>query len=108
MALTLGTADFTLTATNQQLLFNNGGALSLTKVVVCNTDSSPRTVTLYKVPAGGTAGTSNEIIAAQSVTNGATVTLPLSGLVLNTADAVWGLASVTSVVNISIGTATPS
>ena len=103
---TIGTADITLTATNQPIL-TAPATIMLSKVVVCNTDASPRTVTVHKVPAAGTAGAGNIVVDALSLTAGQTATLPLSGLVLRMADSLQGQASVTSVVNISVGFVTP-
>lgn len=105
--MALGTADLTLTATNQSIL-TAASPLVIIKAVVCNTDSSARTVTIYKVPFGGTAGAGTEIVdptgsGGFTLAPGQTLPLPLSGLVLNTRDSIQGLASVAAVVNFSMG-----
>lgn len=105
---TLGTADLTLTATNQSIYANmNTGPVMITKMIAANTDASARTITIYKVPGAGTAGSGNIVTDALSIAAGATVTLPFSGLVLNIADSLQGFASVTSVVNVSVGWTLP-
>lgn len=112
MALNPGTVDLTLTATNQPILTNGGMVpLIISKAVVFNTDSAAHTITVYKVSSGGSAGSGNELIASLSIpaASGSPPTvLQLSGLVLDQNDSIQGLASLTSVVNISIGFVAPT
>lgn len=44
-------------------------------ITLCNTTASAATITLYRVPSGGTAGASNMVMNAYSVTAGNTVIL---------------------------------
>lgn len=107
MALLPLTADITLTATNQTI-FTAGAACFVTKAIAFNTDSTARTITIYKVPNSGTAGTGNEIaVMSIPVNPNPPTVLRFSGLVLGPSDTIQGFASLTGVVNISIGVAQP-
>lgn len=64
------------------------------EIILCNTDSSARTVTIAIVPANGTGGT---VLSALSAAAGGTVVFALS-TVLNANDQITGSASVTNVV----------
>ncbi len=69
-------------------------------IVFCNTDSSARTVTLYIITTGGSAGTSNTILAAASIAAGTTWVFDPGpyGITLAAGDFIQGKASVTNVV----------
>lgn len=69
------------------------------KFTATNTDGSTRTVTIYLVPSGGSAGTSNQIIQARSISAGATSDITeLQNQILNTGDFISVLASAGSLV----------
>ena len=107
MSLTPGTVDISLTATNQPLLTANA-PLFITKALVCNVGASNRALTFYKVPAGMSANTFNEIWDAVQIAPGTTVPLPFSGLVLGIADSIQGFASATNTpLNVTIGWVIP-
>jgi hypothetical protein len=76
----------------------------LTSIVFCNTDSSARTVTLYLVASGGTAGVSNTILAGASIPAGKTWVFDVGhdGIPLGNGETIQGRASVTSVVSYRI------
>jgi hypothetical protein len=57
-------------------------AITIAKVLACNTDSVARTVTVYQVASGGSASASNTVLSAYSIGAGSTVTLPVSSLFL--------------------------
>lgn len=71
----------------------------LKKATLCNTTGVNRTVTIYIVPAGGSAGATNTVLQAIPVLAGATVEVyDIEGHVLNAGDALWGLADAASAV----------
>jgi hypothetical protein len=72
------------------------------QIRVTNTDTSARTFTLYLVPSGGSVGATNTIHSA--VTIAANTDYIYDGLedILEAGDTIRGLASVTSVVCVSI------
>lgn len=69
------------------------------KFTATNTDGSTRTITVHIVPSGGTAGGSNIITSALSMTTGLSVDLPeMKNQILNAGDFIAVLASVASKV----------
>lgn len=75
------------------------GAL-LKSLILCNTDSSARTVTIYLVESGGTAAANRALFSALNIPAGTTVTLifPDDTCPLDSGETVQGLASSASVV----------
>ncbi len=72
------------------------------RAVAYNTDTVPRQLTVYRVPAGGAPGATSillsgaggRIMAGQElIVNG------LSGMVLNPGDAIWAMADAAAVMN---------
>ena len=73
------------------------------KVTLTNTDSSARTASIYLVPSGQSAGSSNLVISAVSISSGATTDLSeLQNQVLSAGDLISVSASVSSVVNMRV------
>ena len=69
---------------------------------VYNTDTVPRVVTIYRVPSGGSPGTTNIVVASTAgrVLNGQDVIFnALAGMVLNPGDTIQALADAANVVN---------
>lgn len=95
---TLYTAPSDVTPTG-----NTQGAL-LKSLVLCNTDSSARTVTIYVVESGGSAAANRAILSAASIPANTTVTLtfPDDTFPLDSGETVQGLASSASVVTYRI------
>jgi hypothetical protein len=81
-----------------------GQSITFLKVTATNTDTAPQTLTLYRVPNGGSAATSN-IMAASALALGAgeTVQLPMSGQSLVNEQGLWAVSSANDVVNLNIG-----
>ncbi len=76
---------------------------TLSKVLVTNTDSVARTVTVYHDVTGAAgAVTGTLVIKALSLSAGETKTLPLSSVFLANGAKLYALADVTSVVNLDI------
>lgn len=80
------------------------GAL-LKSLILCNTDSSSRTVTIYLVESGGSATDARAIYKDLAIAAKTTVILsfPDDGCPLDGGEMVQGLASVTNVVTYRIG-----
>lgn len=79
------------------------GAL-LKSLIICNTDSSARTVTVYLVESGGSAAANRAILSAASIPAATTVmfTFPDDTCPLDSGETVQGLASSASVVTYRI------
>lgn len=75
------------------------GAL-LDQIILCNTDASSRTVTIYLVESGGSAAANRAIMSAATITAGQTLIVDFSpdGCPLDSGETVQGLASVASKV----------
>ena len=71
------------------------------QILVSNYSTSSANVTLYLVPSGGTAGNSNAIVPAVSISANSTITLDLTQ-VLNLGDSLWALASAGSSLNVLV------
>jgi len=78
---------------------NTQGAL-LQSLILCNTDSSARTVTVYVVESGGSAAANRAILSAYSIAANTTVvyTFPSDTFPLDSGETVHGLASAANVV----------
>jgi hypothetical protein len=78
----LGSTAALSTSATAVLTAGTNEALTIAKVLACNTDSVARTVTVYQVASGGTASAANMVLDAYSIGAGSTVTLPVSSLFL--------------------------
>jgi hypothetical protein len=95
-ALTTSAVAYYTAGTGVTATINN---LSLT-----NTSANPVAVTLYNVPNGGTAGTSNELMAAFSIAGGQTYVPPAAiGLHIGSQGTLQALAATGAVVVIQGG-----
>lgn len=77
------------------------------RAVFTNTDTSARSVTVYRVPSGGAAGTGNIVFSAHVVniagTSGDTYVAPeLTDMVLNPGDTLHAFADSANKVNVTI------
>jgi hypothetical protein len=104
MSLTAGFVDTILTASQASILAPGvGQTYTFTKGTATNTDSVARTITLYRVPLGGTAGSGNlPFVDALSIGAGLTVTLPMSGMTLASQAFISAAASTASVVQLGL------
>lgn len=97
---TITAAQLTATAATYYTAPANTKSI-IKKLTFTNTDSSARTVTVYLVPAAGTAGVTNILISAQSIGAGECwECYPASGQVLQALGFIQALADVTSKVTI--------
>lgn len=76
----------------------------LKSLILCNTDSSARTVTIYVVESGGSAAANRAILSAASIPANTTVTFtfPDDTFPMDGGETVQGLASTASVVTYRI------
>lgn len=76
----------------------------LKSLILCNTDSSAQTVTIYVVESGGSAAANRAILSAASIPANTTVTFtfPDDTFPLDSGETVQGLASTASVVTYRI------
>lgn len=78
-----------------------GWSVRIDAMTVTNNDTSARTITVWLVPAGDTAGTDNVVVNAQSVLAGKSLQLAACvGQVLGAGDSIHVQASVASQVMI--------
>jgi hypothetical protein len=73
----------------------------IASITICNTTTTAATLTLSVVQSGGTAGVTNQIMAAYSVPASATVIID-SSVYMNTGDFVAGLQGTTSALTVTI------
>jgi hypothetical protein len=69
------------------------------QIIVANYSANSANVSLYFVPSGGTAGNGNLIVPSVAIASNSTITLDLTQ-VLNVGDAIWGLSSSATALNI--------
>lgn len=92
-----------LTTTATAVLSSNANeAITVAKILACNTDTVARTVTIYQVPSAGSPAAGNTILSAFSIGAGATVTLPVSSLFLSAGSALYAKQDSGTTVNLSI------
>lgn len=102
MAQLVNTSSSALTgSTATYLTVTAGTAFLLKEIVLCNTDSSSRTVTVYFVPVSGSPATSNTVLPGVSVPAGSTVRFAFN-TALEASATIQALASVAAVVTIRI------
>lgn len=90
--------------TNTAVTYVTGSASQktvITRARATNSDTATAyTLTVYRVPSGGSAATGNILINARSIAPGATDLLPeLQGMVLGAGDTIQALASTTLKIN---------
>ncbi len=78
----------------------SGGAI-VKEIVLCNTSSLTRTVTLYVVPSGGSSDATNEFLAQQVIDPNGTLVLALS-TVMAIGDTIRGFADLANVVSLRV------
>ena len=103
MALNLGNSDLVLTTAAATAIAASALAqLTILKATANNTDSSAHTITVYRVPNGGSPSASNAVLTAYPVAANTAVVLPLSGQTLTDGQTLQAIASVASVVNLNV------
>lgn len=79
------------------------GTAMIKRAVFTNTDTVSQTITVYRVASGGSAGATNIVIDAYSLTAGQAYVAPeLSNMVLAGGDAIYAKASAGAVVNVTM------
>lgn len=73
----------------------------LDEIVLCNTDTSARTVTLYMVVSGGSVGDSNTLLSAFSIEPKTTLVLPMRTM-MELGATIRGLADTANKVSIRL------
>lgn len=81
------------TAVSANTLSSGSGIRAITTVIVCNTTASDKTVTLYAVPNGGSAGDGTMIVNTLTVPAGDTVSFDQEKMVLSTGDEIKAICS---------------
>ena len=103
MALNVANVDVQLTASAAVILAAQPNAqLTILKATACNTNTNPRTLTVYRVPDLGSPGATNLLIDGLAIGAGATVILPLSGQTLLLSQSLQALADMAAKLNLSI------
>lgn len=95
----LGNADAQILTTGTDVLAPTTETWLIMKATVNNQDAAAQTVTVYRVPSGGTAGTDNIVIYALSIPAGETYALPLSGQTITENQVLHLTTSVTAKMN---------
>lgn len=79
------------------------GQAVIKRAVFTNTDTVPHTITIHRVPSGGTALTSNLLVSGYRLTPGESyISNELSNMVLNGGEAIYALADTASQVNVTM------
>src|SRR5258707_6075949 len=105
--MALFTADIVLTASAASIITSGpSDSFLILKATVCNTDTTARSVSVYRVPPAGTADATMLITDASGASAfiigpGETQTLPISGQRIVGRSNLQALASITSVVVLS-------
>jgi hypothetical protein len=79
------------------------GQTLIKRAVFTNTDTSPRTITVHRVPNLGSAAIGNRVISSFRLSPGqAYVAVELANMILNGGDAIFALADTASQVNVTM------
>jgi hypothetical protein len=79
-------------ATNTTI-YSSSGTNAITTVIICNTGSTDRTLTLHAVPNSGSVSTVNMIVNALNVPAGDTVSFDQEKMVLSDGDEIVAVGS---------------
>ena len=94
-------SQLTLTA-SATAVYTSSGNSAVTTMYLCNYSATDRTVTIYLVQSGGSAGNSNIIYKDVPIAAGDTYIIDTERLVLGDADSVRALASGTSSITMTV------
>jgi hypothetical protein len=97
MALSQSTLTGSATA-----VYTSSGNNAVTTMYLCNFSVTDRTVSIYLVPSGGTAGTGNIIYQNVTIAAGDTYIIDTERLVLGNGDTIQALASATASVTMTV------
>lgn len=76
---------------------------SVKRAVFTNRDTSAHTITVHRVPSGGSVQNSNMIISARRLTPGESYVAPeLASMVLNAGDAIYAFADANTSVTVTM------
>lgn len=75
--------------------------VKVTSLVLCNTTTTAATVTVSVVPSGGTAGVTNQIVSALSVSANSTIVIETS-IYMTTGDFIAALQGTSGAVTVTI------
>jgi hypothetical protein len=79
------------------------GQAVIKRAVFTNIDTVPHTITVHRVPSGGSATIANRVISAYRLTPGqAYVAVELANMVLNGGDMIQALADTANQVNVTM------
>lgn len=94
-------SQLTLTA-SATAVYTSSGNSAVTTMYLCNYSATDRTVTIYLVQSGGSAGNTNIIYKDVPIAAGDTYIIDTERLVLGDADSVRALASGTSSITMTV------
>ena len=105
----LGSIDaLLLTTTTNAVVGPLSGNAIITKATVLNLTASNRTVTVYRIPQGGTVGATNfALVKALTIAGGQTFVLPLSGQAIANSASIYASCSVTNSMNLNLSYVMP-
>lgn len=92
----------TTLTTSASVVYTSTGNSAVTTMYLCNYGATDRTVTIYLVQSGGTAGNTNIIYKDVPIAAGDTYIIDTERLVLGDADSVRALASGVSSVTMTV------
>lgn len=88
-----------LTGSNTTV-YKAGGRVKDVSCLISNSDNTARTVTVYHVPSGGSAGDDNILCKTYSIP--ASKSISILGIGMSTGETIEGLASATSALTITV------
>lgn len=98
----LGATSALASSAASMLAAGTNEALTVSKVLACNTDTVGRTITMYQVPSAGSAGAGNTILSAYPIAAGSTIVLPVSSVFVSNGGSIWAKQDSGTTVNLSI------
>ncbi|CAB4142365.1 hypothetical protein UFOVP1414_65 [uncultured Caudovirales phage] len=79
------------------------GQTLIKRAVFTNVDTSPRTITVHRVPVSGSASNANRVISSFRLSPGQSyVAVELANMVLNAGDSIQAFADTANLVNVTM------
>jgi hypothetical protein len=93
----------TVLATSPAAVYTSTGSTVVNLMYLCNTSGTARTVNLYIVPSGSSAGTSTQIYSNYLINASDTLIIDSEKIILSNGDAIYASANAATSITTTVG-----
>lgn len=93
----------TILGTSASAIYTSSGQSVVQLLYFCNISGSTKTVNLYVVPSGGTAGNSTIIYSNYAITSSDTLVVATEKIILSNGDAIYANANASASITTTVG-----